>query len=194
MTAIDCYDGTSSIQLNITQASVSAYTYLITGTNYLNQAINLSNTNTNSSYTFSGLKAGTYTVKVTDANECEKQITNLILIQPEAPLTITGNVTDISCNGSGDGVIDIEVTGGTKDENGLYSYSWSNGETTQDISGLVPGTYQVIITDANNCEISESFVIEQPDTLNLVSQVNQVSCNGANDGSIDITVSGGTPN
>ena len=50
LTAIDCYDGTTSIQVNITQNSVSAYTYLITGTNYLNQAISFSNTNTNSNF------------------------------------------------------------------------------------------------------------------------------------------------
>ena len=49
-----------------------------------------------------------------------------------------------------------------RDENGLYSYSWSNGETTQDISNLIPGTYTVTITDFNNCQISESFEITQP--------------------------------
>ena len=194
LTAIDCYDGTTSIQVNITQNSVSAYTYLITGTNYLNQAINFSNTNTNSNYTFSGLKAGTYTVKVTDANECEKEISNLTLTQPEAPLDINNTITNISCNGAADGSIDIEVTGGTKDENGLYSYSWSNGETTQDISNLVPGTYTVTITDSNNCQISESFQVTEPDALQLSAEVNQVSCKGASDSNIDITITGGTPN
>ena len=135
--------------------SVSAYTYLITGTS-LNQAINFSNTNTNSNYTFSGLKT-TYTVKVTDANECEKEISKLTLTQPEEPLDINNTISNISCNGAADGSIDIEVTGGTKDENGLYSYSWSSGETTQDISSLVPGTYTVTITDSNNCQISKAF-------------------------------------
>jgi len=194
LTAIDCYDGTTSIQVNIKQTSVSAYTYSISGNNYLNQVINSSNTNTNSSYTFSGLKAGNYTVKVMDANECEKEISNLILTQPESPLDINNTITNISCNGAGDGVIDIEVNGGTKDENGLYSYSWSNGETTQDISNLIPGTYTVTITDFNNCLISESFEITQPDVLQLSAEVNQVSCNGSSDSNIDITITGGTPN
>lgn len=194
LTTIDCYDGTTSIQVNITQTSVSAYTYSISGNNYLNQAINFSNTNTNSSYTFSGIKAGNYTVKVTDANECEKEISNLTLTQPESPLEINNTITNISCNGAGDGAIDIEVTGGTKDENGLYSYSWSNGETTQDISNLIPGTYTVTITDFNNCQISESFEITQPDVLQLSAEVNQVSCKGASDSNIDIMITGGTPN
>ena len=188
------YGKLNIVKKTITQNSVSAYTYLVTGTNYLNQAINFSNTNTNSNYTFSGLKAGTYTVKVTDSNECEKEISNLTLTQPEAPLDINNTITNISCNGAADGSIAIEVTGGSKDENGLDSYSWSNGETTQNISTLVPGTYTVTITDSNNCQISESFQVTEPDALQLSAEVNQVSCKGASDSNIDITITGGTPN
>ena len=76
----------------------------------------------------------------------------------------------------------------------MYSYSWSNGETTQDISNLVPGTYTVTITDSNNCQISESFQVTEPDALQLSAEVNQVSCKGASDSNIDITITGGTPN
>jgi hypothetical protein len=76
---------------------------------------------------------------------------------------------------------------------------WSNGATTQDISGLPAGTYNVTATDANGCTIPATITLTQPPVLTqTISAATfaggwNVSCNGASDGSIDLTIGGGTP-
>ena len=67
---------------------------------------------------------------------CEKELGNVTLTQPQSGMNINSElVNNVTCNGLDDGSIDIDISGGT----GLYTYSWSNGETTQDISNLSPG-------------------------------------------------------
>ena len=109
------------------------------------------------------------------------------------PIVISQTViTDISCFGENDGAIDIEVAGGSA----AYSYSWSNNSITEDQSGLTPGIYFVTIVDTNSgCELIESFEINEPDELTITNtMITNVSCTGSNDGSIEISVAGGTGN
>ena len=103
----------------------------------------------------------------------------------------------ISCNGAANGSIDITVTGGEE----AYTYLWSSpssfSATTQDISSLAPGAYTIMVTDANGCTVVETYTITEPDVLGLTEDLSDyngfgVSGNGLNDGSIDITVTGGT--
>ena len=135
----------------------------------------------------SGLSAGTYTVTVTDANNCTSSLTKTVNEPPALNLSATAE--DATCNGGADGSIDLTVTGGTPG----YTYLWSNGFTGQDPSGLSAGTYTVTVTDANNCTATLSKTVGQPTPLNLSADVNNVLCFGGSDGSIDLTVTGGTP-
>lgn len=131
------------------------------------------------------LPAATYTVTVTDANGCT--ITDSYTITDPPVLTLSGTATDISCFGAGDGAIDISVGGGEAP----YTYAWSNGESTEDIAGLSAGNYTINITDARGCTTNQSFVIQEPAALSISYSVNNVSCFGLSDGTIDITMSGG---
>ena len=84
----------------------------------------------------------------------------------------------------------IDVQGGTKP----YTYSWSNHETTPNLSNLAPGTYEITVTDANLCETTTSFTISEPELISISSIISdyngyEVSCNGAQDRSIDISPS-----
>ncbi|HWQ33930.1 MAG TPA: hypothetical protein VNQ79_13855 [Blastocatellia bacterium] len=162
-------------------------------------AITLSVTGGTSPYSFlwsdgstdqnrTGLMAGTYSVTVTDKNGCTKSLNGISISQPNA-LALSETHKDVKCNGGSDGSIDLTVSGGTEP----YTYSWSNGATTQDLSGLATGSYSVTVTDANGCTKSLNDIpIAEPAALALSEKHTDVKCNGGSDGSIDLTVSGGT--
>jgi hypothetical protein len=135
----------------------------------------------------SNLAAGSYDVQVTDNLGCSfflnAAVTN---ITGSFAITFT-HLQDENC-GNGDGFIDIEVSGGTPP----YTYIWSNSATTQDITDLFQGNYHVTITDATNCHILQSFHINNANATNIQinGSVTDASC-AANNGSIDLTVTGG---
>ncbi|MET3026474.1 MBG domain-containing protein [Flavobacterium sp. UW10123] len=139
------------------------------------------------SATATGLKAGTYTLTVTDANSCTKT-RNFTITEPDA-LTATTSQTDVSCNGGSNGSATVNVTGGT----GLYTYSWSpSGGTNATASGLLAGTYTVTIKDANLCQTTASVTIIEPSALTATIAKTDVLCNQANNGTATVTPSGGT--
>ncbi|MFM7822949.1 MAG: beta strand repeat-containing protein, partial [Bacteroidota bacterium] len=146
--------------------------------------------NGDSGNNISGLIAGTYSVTIADANGCTA--TNTINIgQPASPLSaIVNSSTNVSCNGGGDGSIDLDILGGTAP----YTYNWDNGGLTQDLVNLAAGLYNCIITDANGCTQSVSQAIIQPQNAlsNTASVTQQVNCFNGNDGSVDLSVNGGT--
>jgi gliding motility-associated-like protein len=92
-----------------------------------------------------GLSAGSYSVVGTDSIGCSDSVT-VTITQPDV-LDITEVHTNIALGETNTGAIDLTVSGGTPG----YSYSWSNGATTEDISNLAAGDYTVTVTDANDC-------------------------------------------
>lgn len=134
------------------------------------------------------LAAGTYTLTVTDSKLCTVSFT----VDITTPTTLGHNasITDVNCNGGGDGVIDVTTFGGTLP----YSFSWSSGQNTENISGLVANNYTINITDGNGCTNSAIYPVAEPATaVNLTSSATVVSCRGGNDGAIDVVTTGGTP-
>ena len=134
------------------------------------------------------MAAGTYTVTVTDDNSCTA--TETVTITEPTALLLSSTQINVSCNGGSDGSIDLSVAGGTAP----YTYSWNDAasSTTQDIGSLPAGTYSVSVTDDNGCTANLSATVAEPTVLALTSTQNNVSCNGGTDGSIDLSVSGGT--
>ncbi len=135
------------------------------------------------------LSAGTYTVDVSDLNNCTAQ-TSVTITEPIAPISSTATISDVTCAGGNDGSIQLLPVGGT----GPFTYLWlPGGQTTQDISNLTAGSYSVTITDANGCTQTDTYVVGEPLPLSIVFGASNTSCFGGNDGSITANVSGGTP-
>jgi gliding motility-associated-like protein len=139
-----------------------------------------------------GLGANTYTVTVTDANNCADTATYL-LSEPQ-PIAATTTVSDyngfgVSCAGGSDGTITINATGGT----GAYSYTWTGGTgDTVIATNLSANTYNVTITDVNGCTGTASATITQPTSIiSILTQTQTISCADSADGAIDLNVVGG---
>jgi len=138
--------------------------------------------------TATNLTAGTYTIEVSDANGCKSSAVATIK-QPDS-LSVSLNLTNVTCYGSSTGTVKVTVKGGTPP----YSYSWNTSpvQTTASLTGLAAGNYTVKITDAAGCTVSRTVIITQPSSA-LVVNVNSgpVSCAGGNNGSATANVSGG---
>ncbi len=145
------------------------------------------NTGGQTTATATNLCAGTYSVTVSDSNACSATIS--VTITEPAALSVSVSQTNVTCNGLCDGTATLSVSGGTAP----YSYGWSNGLTTPIGINLCAGTYDITITDANNCTATASITITEPAPLVVsVSQTN-VTCNGLCDGTASVSVIGGTP-
>ncbi len=138
-----------------------------------------------------GLSAGLYTLTITDANGC-RMITPAFEIDVLTALQgrIDG-IFDISCFGANDGRIFTSPPSGAPP----FQYVWNNGATSDDLSGLSAGSYQATITDQSGCQyITDTILISEPPMLIVhIIAVEDVTCRAAIDGSIDASVSGGTP-
>lgn len=133
-----------------------------------------------------GLATGSYTVVVTDANNCS-EVATFDIVNDAGNLAIaSGSVSEENCGG-GNGSIDIDVTGGAMP----YTFSWSNGGTTEDLSGLGAGTYDVTVTDGNGCQTSASYTVDNnPGSLAATATIVPELCTAGN-GSINQTITGG---
>jgi len=141
----------------------------------------------------SALTAGTYHLVVKDINGCEEE-KDITLTQPDS-LMISFSPKHITCGSVNldNGSIELTVSGGVSP----YKYIWSNGATSQNISGLVHGRYEVKVIDANGCQTTDTVTIKLPPELtyeSIVSDYNNynISCYGQSDGSIQIAPTSGT--
>ena len=143
-----------------------------------------------------GLTAGNYMLTVTDNNLCEVE-QSFVLSQPGSPFNVGANVVDVDCYGASTGEIYVTVSGATpfSGSGAPYLFTWSNGASTEDLSGVSAGMYSLTIEDANGCTtILPVLPVLQPTApITVNGVVTHVSNFGAMDGSISLTVSGGTP-
>lgn len=133
------------------------------------------------------LSEGTYAVTVTDANNCKasaiQSITNPSII------TFNGTVSDVTCEGAKkDGSVTLSnIQGGA----GSYTYLWSNGMSSQNITLLAASNYTVTVTDANNCKVSNNFVVGYAAPMTISFNKSNVTCNGAGNGALEAVINGG---
>lgn len=137
----------------------------------------------------SGIPDGTYTVTITDQNNCIA-ISSSTITEPAEIVPTTTPINPL-CYGSSEGSVSLSISGGTAP----YSFLWSDASntTTQNINGLPDGTFSVTITDQNNCIINTSETLIQPDSMSISTFVANPTCYGGTNGSINLSVSGGSP-
>lgn len=115
------------------------------------------------------------------------------LVNIQAPCAVTvivDSVVNVACYGDTTGAVYITVTGGTP----AYTYSWTGGNTAEDLVGIAAGTYTVTVTDAQSCTAESTPVtITQPGSAISASAVISDQTGGSANGSITQTVTGGTP-
>lgn len=138
--------------------------------------------------TATGLNGGNYTVTVTDGNNCTAEIDAVVSLPSQMAIEeIT--FTPLTCHDGENATASVNVSGGT----GSFTYLWSDDEmqTTATAENLTPGTYMVTITDEENCVVTASTTIENPEAIELFFNVTDVPCANDDEGAIDLIVING---
>ncbi len=177
---ISCFNGTDG-EVTVTPAGgTGPYTY--------NWTLQPAGTSVGNTPTITGLGAGVYEVEITDDSSCTL-LDTVTLIDPAA-LGLQMGADSVSCFGACDGSAWVVTNGGTTP----YTFAWSNGTTTDTITGLCAGWYFVTVTDAGGCANNDSIFVGEPTQITTSIASTNVSCFGGNDGEATITVSGGPAN
>jgi gliding motility-associated-like protein len=174
-TPVSCYSGSDGTATVFPSGGTAGYTYSWAPSG-------------GTSATATSLAAGNYTCTITDANNCF--ITKSIAVTQPTALSATTSQTNLSCYAGSNGSATVNVTGGTPN----YTYSWApSGGTNPTANSLAAGSYTCTITDANNCVLTEAFLLTQPTQLTATTSQTNISCNGGTNGSATVYPTGGTP-
>jgi large repetitive protein len=175
-TNISCNGGTNGSITVTASGGTSPYTYLWNPSGIITS-------------TAGGLSAGTYTITVTDNNGCTA-VDAITLTQPVLLTATMGSPTNVLCNGNNNGAATVTAGGGASP----YAYAWASaGGTNAMGTGFSAGTYTVTITDNNGCAATASVTITQPPSLTAIMGIpTNTMCNGGNNSSVSVTVTGGT--
>ena len=146
------------------------------------------------------LHPGTYSVTVSDVNNCGPKTTNFTITEPPVLAVSLSNKTDILCYGAATGSINVTVTGGRPIEisPGVfdYTYAWSGPSgftsSSQNLNNIQAGAYTLIVTDNSGCTQNLSVILTQPTPTVITAATTEISCYGANNASITLTITGGT--
>jgi hypothetical protein len=155
-TIIDCFGGNNgNVSISVLGGGIAPYSYLWSD----GQTTNLAN----------GLSAGIYSCLISDSNGCLDSAFAYVDEPSEIINTIFS--TDASCYTNCDGSISAITSGGISP----YNYIWNSGQTSQTATALCAGFYNVTITDANNCSIINSSIINEPNPILINVWINGTS-------------------
>jgi gliding motility-associated-like protein len=180
ITPVKCNGGNDGAIALTVSGGTGPYTYAWTSTGF-----------TAATKDIGALAAGSYSCTITDSKNCALTLGPISVTQP-AILAITPSVTNTACSGN-TGAISIATTGGTTPL--IYSWTGPNGytSTNQNITGLETGSYTIEITDNNGCKKSSTSTVGINNrNFGVTFDASNITCNGGNDGSIVLTVTGGT--
>lgn len=185
-------DTYSNLGANVKKKTVTTGTY--NGRTYCEHQGVLASNVFNMSWTAPAASTGTvvfYAAGVcankNNSDNGDKAGNSSLSITEAIPLSATGTTTNVNCNGGSTGAVTLTVTGGSSP----YTYAWSNGATTQNLSNVAAGTYTVTVTDAASSTATATFTLTQPAALSLTATPGTILCNGGTT-SVTLSATGGT--
>ena len=167
-----CYGGFGSVNITVSNGTPNyAYSW----------------SNGTSGQNLPNVYGGVYSIHVVDSRGCT-EVDTFTVVSP-AQLSTTYSVANVTCYGLHNGSINVTTSGGTPG----YHWQWTTQDTTEDLSSLNGGFYQLTLTDANGCQKMLAVSVSEPQQLiaGIISSQN-VKCHGACDGSLTGIASGGT--
>ncbi|MFI1773571.1 T9SS type B sorting domain-containing protein [Thalassobellus citreus] len=186
---INCAGDTTGVIVATAIGGLGSYVYTLqddTGTN-------ISPLNQNATGVFTDLPVGAYQVRV-DSGDCLTASSVIPIIEPSLPLDVNFTVTNVTCTGANNGLLEIVATGGS----GIIKYAISpqlNQFFESPIfENLASGNYQAIAQDESGCFVLFDFVINDPIPVSLSIVPNSIIpelCNGDDNGAFSIEISGG---
>jgi len=174
-TDVACFGGSNGTAAVIAGGGTPPYTYNWSGSGSGTASV-------------TNLSAGTFAVTVSDVNLCTATAT-FTINQPTPLVAAVVSITNATCNGAANGAVDIAVSGGSP----AYSFSWSNGVQSQNLSAVAASAYQVTVTDTRSCTVTVSATVTEPTAIALSFTSINPLCAGDNNGSVEVTATGGNP-
>jgi plastocyanin len=173
VTGVSCFGDTNGTGTGAPSTGTSPYSYA------------WNDSGTQATQTASALAPGVYTITVTDNLGCVG-IDSITVSEP-LEIVLLMDSSNVVCNKDSTGWATAGITNGTAP----YTYLWDDGaaQSTDTAATLTPGTYTVVVTDVNGCTATDSTSITEPPALSV--STSSTPDNGTNNGSIDLTVSGG---
>ncbi|NJM16029.1 MAG: T9SS type A sorting domain-containing protein [Bacteroidales bacterium] len=135
------------------------------------------------------LSGGNYSLTISDGS-CPNLIINTLTVEEPTLFSVDIDTVPISCYQLADGELIALATGGS----GLYSFNWSTGATSAEITDLAEGTYSVTVTD-NSCPniVVGNIAMAQPNGIDIEDyNENDISCHNGTNGSISVSITGGS--
>lgn len=172
MVNADC-DGVENGMANVApQGGIAPYSILWSDGQTTNTAMNLA--------------PGNYSVTVTDAQNCMG--IEMVSVGVDAGIDLSVSATNTSCPETADGSITITPSGGTAP----YSFAWESGQTGATLNNLAPGTYNVVVTDANNCRAEIMGIVAEPEVIAIELNV-EGTCDEGSEIVAEAEATGGVP-
>ncbi|GGG49666.1 hypothetical protein GCM10011414_19340 [Croceivirga lutea] len=183
---VNCFGESNALILAEADGGLGDYVFSLFSDNMLTQEVRPNQSNG----IFADLPSGTYYVSV-QSEDCQTQSEAIIIEEPTL-LTVSSSIENISCSGIDDGSVTLQASGGTGNYQFAISPNLNQFDDNNTFENLSAGDYIVIAQDENGCFEVLEFTITEPLPLEVTSEITHEICYNSADGTLTLTIEGGT--